>query len=221
MTSTKPSNQYLPHPGALSPSCDLSEKEVRAAASVTATMNDCTGSILTPEFIYDALNRFPFDEAIHLSKTARQLLPRGRSLLYHGTPCPIKILRENVLWSANVGTFAVSFTRLLHVAIYWAKVPRDDDEKVGAIFVLDRDRLVHNFKLEPFRDPFWDDCPARCSRKASEAEEQVYGRNVVGLNRFLADVIWVLPDGTLRSTRARRAERLSGRALVTVAARQI
>jgi hypothetical protein len=178
-------------------------------------MSTCNGSVLTedvePEYNFDPLNRFPFNEAIHLSKTARPLLPRGRSLVYHGTPCPVKILRENVLRFANVGTFAVSFTRLLHVAIYWTKVPRDDDEKVGGVFVLDRDRLAHNFKLEPFCDTFWDNYPERCSRKASEAEEQVFGRDVIGLDRFLVDVIWVLPDGTFRSTRARRAERVKGR----------
>ena len=51
----------------------------------------------------------------------------------------------------------------------------------------------------------------RCSRKASEAEEQVFGRDVIGLDRFLVDVIWVLPDGSFRSTSARRAERVKGR----------
>jgi hypothetical protein len=147
---------------------------------------------------------FPFDEAIQLAKIARPLLPRGHSVLYHGSRYPAAILRDNVLWCANVGTFAVSFTRLLHVAIYWAQVPRDDEEKVGAVFVLDRDRLARAYKLEPFRDPFWDNCPARSTRKASEAEEQVYGRDVVGLNEFLVDVVLVLPDGTLRSKRASR-----------------
>jgi hypothetical protein len=150
----------------------------------------------------------PYDEAIQLAKLTRPFLPRGRSLLYHGSRSPAQILRENVLLVPDVGISAVSFSRLLHVAIYWATLKREN-ELVGAIFVLDRDLLAHTYKLEPFRDQIWHDCPERRARKSSEAEEQVRDRDVAGLNQFLVDVIWFSPDGGLHSTAERRAEPLS------------
>jgi hypothetical protein len=149
---------------------------------------------------------FPFGEPIQLAKIARPLLPCGGSVLYHGSRSPKEILHENVLRVPESGIPAVSFTRMLHVAIFWATLKRED-ESVGAVFALDRNRLAHTFRLEPFRDPFWDNDPERRVRKASEAEEHVWGRDVVGLHRFLVDVIWFLPDGTLRSKKANRAER--------------
>jgi hypothetical protein len=152
--------------------------------------------------------KFPYDEAIQLAKVARPFLPRGRSLLYHGSRSPTQILRGNVLLSTHFGTQAVSFSRLLHVAIYWATRKRENDQ-FGGVFVLDRDLLTQTYKLEPFRDPIWDDHPERRARKSSEAEEYVWGRDVVGLNRFLVDVIWFSADGSLHSIAERRAEPLS------------
>jgi hypothetical protein len=152
--------------------------------------------------------KFPYDEAIQLAKVTRPFLPRGRSLLYHGSRSPAQILRENVLLSSEVGTQAVSFSRLPHVAIYWATMKREN-EQFGAVFVLDRDLLAQTYKLEPFRDPIWDDHPELRARKSSEAEEHVWRQDVVGLNRFLVDVIWFSPDGSLHATAERRAEPLS------------
>lgn len=150
--------------------------------------------------------KFPYNKAIQLAKVARPLLPRGRSLLYHGTRAPTQILRENVLLVPRVGIQAVSFSRQLHVAIYWATHKREND-KLGAVFVLDRDLLAHTYKLEPFRDPIWDDHPERSARKSSEAEEYVWLRDVVGLNHYLVDVIWFSPDGSLHSAAKRRSQR--------------
>jgi hypothetical protein len=138
----------------------------------------------------------------------RPLLPRGRSLLYHGSRSPAQILHDNALLVPDVGIPAVSFSRLLHVGIHFATTEREKEE-VGAMFVLDRDRLAQTYKLEPFRDGFWDDCPERQAQKSSEAEEQVRHRDVVGLNQFLVDVIWFSPDGSLQSTVERRTEPLS------------
>ena len=152
--------------------------------------------------------KFPYDEAIQLAKVARPFLPRGRSLLYHGSRSPTQILRGNVLLSTHFGTQAVSFSRLLHVAIYWARM-KQENEQFGAVFVLDRNLLAQTYKLEPFRDPIWDDHPELRARKSSEAEEHVWGRDIVGLNQFLVDVIWFSADGSLHATAERRAEPLS------------
>jgi hypothetical protein len=149
--------------------------------------------------------KFLYDDAIQLAKVTWSFLPRGRSLLYHGSRSPTQILRGNVLLSTHFGTQAVSFSRLLHVAIYFATT-KQENEKFGAVFVLDRDLLAQTYKLELFRDPFFDEYPGR-ARKSSEAEEHVWGRDVVGLNQFLVDVIWFSPDGSLHSTAKRRAER--------------
>jgi len=145
----------------------------------------------------DAL-KFPFDEAIRLTNEARRLIPRGRSLLYHGSRSPNEILRGNELRFSDAGLPVVSFSRLLHVGIYWATLKREA-ERLGAVFVLDRDLLARNYRLEPFRDPIWDDEPERRERRSSEAEEHVWGRDVVGLNKFLVDVMWIWHDGTVRS----------------------
>jgi hypothetical protein len=143
---------------------------------------------------------FPFAEPIQLANVARPLLPRGCSVLYHGSRSPKEILHENVLRVPESGILAVSFTRMLHVAIFWATLKRED-ESVGAVFALDRNRLAHTYRLEPFRDPFWDNDPKRRVRNASEAEEHVWGRDVTWLHRFLVNVIWFLPDGTVKPTK--------------------
>jgi hypothetical protein len=150
----------------------------------------------------------PYNSAIKLAKIARPLLPRGRSLLYHGSRSPAQILRDNALLVPEVGIPAVSFSRLLHVGIYWATLEREN-EQIGAVFVLDRDHLAQTYKLEPFRDPVWEDCPETRARKSSEAEEQVRHRDVAGLSQFLVDIIWFSPDGSLQSTAERSAEPLS------------
>jgi hypothetical protein len=148
---------------------------------------------------------FPYNNAIKLAKIARPLLPRGRSLLYHGSRYPTQILRENALQVPYVGIPAVSFSRLLHVGIYWATMEREN-EQIGAVFVLDRERLAQTYKLEPFRDPVWESCPETRARKSSEAEEQVRYRDVAGLSQFLVDIIWFSPDGSLQSTAEGRAK---------------
>ena len=58
------------------------------------------------------------------------------------------------------------------MGLYWARLKRGR-EHLGAVFVLDRERLAHNYKLEPFRDCFWDNELERLARKSSEAEEHV------------------------------------------------
>jgi hypothetical protein len=55
------------------------------------------------------------------------------------------------------------------------------------------------------------DHPELRARKSSEAEEHAWGRDIVGLNQFLVDVIWFSPDGRLHSTAKKRAERDSYR----------
>jgi hypothetical protein len=87
---------------------------------------------------------------------------------------------------------AISFSRLLHVAAYWATLPRHgEDEQHGAIFILDRTKLAQQYKLECYRDAVWDQYPERAARKSFEAEERLVGRDIKNLNRYIVDVIWL------------------------------
>ena len=113
-------------------------------------------------------------------------------MLYHGTRFPRAILESDALLCVKEKLLAVHFSRLLHVGVYWATIERvTGDEGIGAVLVLDRLRLAHNFKLECRRDEFWDEIPGRNERKCSEAEEIIFGRDVANLHKYLLDVIWI------------------------------
>src|SRR6267154_3784011 len=150
---------------------------------------------------------FPFDDAIEIAKKARPLLARTGNLLFHGTPTPQLILADNALRCPQYGSYSISFTRLLHVGIYWATLDRDMEDQREAVLVLDRNRLAQNYKLEPYRDDIWDEYPERRARRSSEAEEVIYTRDVCDLRKYLIDVIWFDPDGRLRSSNRERDRR--------------
>lgn len=113
--------------------------------------------------------RFPFDEAIDLAKKARPLLDLTRPVIFHGTRHPRSILRLDALLSATrrapraeVPPIAISCTRSIHIALYWAMLKRiGGDENQGVVFVLDRTRLAQDFRLRTYRDSFWDHDPER------------------------------------------------------------
>jgi hypothetical protein len=102
-------------------------------------------------------------KAIDLAKKARPLLDLSQPVIFHGSRHPKSVLRLNALLSATrrapgaeVPLIAVSCTRSLHVALYWAMLERiGGDESQGAVFVLDRTRLAQDFRLQTYRDSFW------------------------------------------------------------------
>ena len=70
---------------------------------------------------------FPFAEAIDLAKKARPLLDLSQPVIFHGSRHPKSILAFHALVSATrrapgaeVPPNAISCTRSLHVALYWA-----------------------------------------------------------------------------------------------------
>jgi hypothetical protein len=130
------------------------------------------------------MHDIPFAEEIRVAGTLRGKAPRGRALLFHGTVYPGAILRDNRLRHIDFASCAVHFSRALHVAVYWARLGRDDDEMRGAVFVIDRERLAQNYKLVA-------DCSIPDKARGDfEAEEMVVGRDVINLNRYLLSVIW-------------------------------
>jgi hypothetical protein len=78
------------------------------------------------------------------------------------------------------------------------------DESRGAVFVLDRTRLAQDFRLQSYRDSFWDHVPERSEPKSSECEERIRG-HVMNLHRYLVDVLWI--DEKTGSVRSRNRER--------------
>lgn len=137
----------------------------------------------------------PYSEATKVAAELRRCIPRQRGVLFHGTPYPCAILKSNsLLYQKNLAEGGISFTRQLDVAVYWALVGRMIDEKQGAVFVLDRDKLAQNFSLTPFR---WRKSGADKSRGDFEAEEKIFGRDIPNLHKYVLDVIW-LPEALFR-----------------------
>src|SRR5205814_1714519 len=134
---------------------------------------------------------FPYSEAIELAKKARLLLDLSLPVIFHGSRYPKSILEFNALLPATrrakggeVPPVAISCTRSIHVALYWAMLKRvGGDENKGAVFVLDRTRLAQDFRVQTYRDTFWDHDPERSERKCSECEERISG-HIWNLNRY-------------------------------------
>ena len=80
-----------------------------------------------------------------------QCLALGVDVLYHGTRYRGAILRAGALLPAPVSDVSVCFTRSALEAAYWAMLPRDDDEGIGSIFVLQRNRIRDRVRVEQFR----------------------------------------------------------------------
>jgi hypothetical protein len=136
------------------------------------------------------VNKYPYATAEKLVRRIRPHISFSGPRLFHGTRTPCMIAMQNVLRCPPHG--AISFTRLLHVAAYWAVLPRSGvDEQHGAIIILDRTKLAQQYKLECYRDDVWDEDPERAARKSFEAEERVVDRHIKNLNRYIVDVIWL------------------------------
>jgi hypothetical protein len=106
-----------------------------------------------------------------LSANARKIA-RGRDALFHGTRYRGLILASGFK-AAEVGANCVSFSRSPEVAAFSAILPREDDERSGAILIFDRASLKTRYKLECHADS-WE----RDGQIVDEFEERVYVRDV-------------------------------------------
>jgi hypothetical protein len=128
--------------------------------------------------------------AVALAKVIRPLVRTSTQLLFHGTPYPRQILKDNALKCSNADTFSVHFTRELAAATFFALLDEhDNDDGIGAILVFDRDRLAQDYRLTCFRDKWLDEIPYL--HDFNEADERVCRRDVARLHRYLHDTIWV------------------------------
>ena len=118
-----------------------------------------------------------------LAKAIRPWVLTSKPFLFHGTRHAEQILRDNTLKCLNTKTSSVHFSRDLAVATLFALA---DTDSVGAILVINRDRLAQNYSLTCFRDP-------RLARGAYEADERVQNRDVIGLHKYVHDIIWIDP----------------------------
>ena len=126
--------------------------------------------------------------AIALAQTVRPLVRSSRPLVFHGTRYGRKILNENTLKFPAPGICSLHFSRQLPVGIYFALLDgRDNDEGVGAVFVLDRDRLARDYRVECYN--------ADLPRQDSEADELIYARDIVRLDRYLTHTVWLHAGG--------------------------
>ena len=126
--------------------------------------------------------------AIALAQAARPLVRSSRPLVFHGTRYGRKILNENTLKFPGLGICSLHFSRQLPVGIYFALLDgRDNDEGVGAVLVLDRDRLARDYRVECYN--------ADLPRQDSEADELIYARDIVRLDRYLTHTVWLHAGG--------------------------
>lgn len=119
------------------------------------------------------------------AKRVRQFA-KGRHVLLHGTRYGRQILTENRLRRAMEGDDAISFTRSADMAVHWALLPRDFEEPVGAVIVFDRQKLKSRYRLEAFHDPIWDTDESI----HDEAEERIWGREIIGLSSLMVGIVW-------------------------------
>lgn len=113
-------------------------------------------------------------------------------MLFHGTRYPHALLQSNPIRLPSSGYQMVSLTRDRRVATHWARLPRDDDEGIGAVLLLDRDKLRARYRISPFRDEAWHQGASRLD--GDEAEEIVLGRQIDNLSKFLMGVLWLRTD---------------------------
>jgi hypothetical protein len=74
-------------------------------------------------------------------------LSKGRDVLFHGTAFGRQILAENRLRYFPFGSEAVSFTRSVEGAVYWALLPRIPHGANGAVLIVDRWKLRTRYRV--------------------------------------------------------------------------
>jgi hypothetical protein len=87
--------------------------------------------------------------------SAARATAMNRDVLYHGSRYARLILKTGTLLRSDTGDKKVCLTRSPEVAAYWALMERDDDEKHGAVLVLDRKSLERRYKIRAIAQPFW------------------------------------------------------------------
>jgi hypothetical protein len=119
----------------------------------------------------------------------------NREVLYHGTRYPKLILRTGVLLRAEFGEQKVCLTRSPEVAAYWALMEREDDEKRGAVLVLDRKSLERRYKICTVAAPFWHSTEIFHDEAEEEIWDDVFDihRHLVGLATQAMRGIHTLP----------------------------
>lgn len=138
---------------------------------------------------------FHSPEARSLAASARTI-GRGNSVLFHGTPSPKEILDCGALLPAESGMPSVSFSRSADVAGYWAVLPREEDFKIAAILVFDRETMRSAYRLEPFS--FFE---RQGGELQDEMEEIVFGRSVKLSSARLIGIAYLLAGETTSNAR--------------------
>ncbi|MCZ8099083.1 MAG: hypothetical protein O9972_14320 [Burkholderiales bacterium] len=108
-----------------------------------------------------------YPQAVRLAARFRKhvRLPRGRSLLFHGTSTPDAILSARHL---KGGIGGVSFTRELHIACHYAMLGQFP-EVSSAILVFDRDEMRRRgIVIEPYDEGHFEEIRADGSGLAEE-----------------------------------------------------
>ena len=121
---------------------------------------------------------------------AAQTMAAQGDVLFHGTRCPLDILRDQRIRLPEVGDHAVSLTRSARVAAYWAMLPRDEPlDEWPAILVLDRDRLRSRYRVTPHN--YFGSPPylASAVQMADEMEERVVDRDTEDVFRYLKGLV--------------------------------
>jgi len=118
--------------------------------------------------------------------------PMG-DFLIHTTRYPVAILNSNRIRTPAVGHQYVSLTRSPIFAEYWADVSRPDDEGMAAHLILDKSKLRHRYKIEPFRDP-WNVSDDLTGKHRYEPEERI-ARDIFPLFDVLYGVLMVCSHG--------------------------
>lgn len=118
------------------------------------------------------------------------------SVLYHGTPYPMAIIRAGVLRYARCGDPGISFSRSLEIAKRFAAQDRGDSEARGGVLVFNRDTLRARYRVEPFDYSMGVSCPYGFRE---ESEEVIWQRDVTSVSRHIVGLLWVEIDRLARA----------------------
>jgi len=163
----------------------------------TATMK--TGSVL-PNNLKARIKRpepHPHAEARVIARCLKYKKNNHFPVLFHGTRCTQKILNENTLLSAGFySPTTVSMSRRLSVAVHFACLPRDDQEDYGGVLVLNQHLLAKDYVIYTFSDPSND--------PGVDEQEFITEQSILGLDRYLIDVLWISPEDLYPDWRLRK-----------------
>ena len=111
---------------------------------------------------------------------------RGKSTLLHGTSLGSMIVRTDTLLYPHVGEPKISFTRSPETAVHFATLPKDFDDGLPTVFVLDRHSLRFRHKIEPHQDP----APDSHTFGKFEMEERIWQRDVRPVSQHLRAIVF-------------------------------